>query len=142
MVLITLISKFTMLRLPPFLEVVRVAQPPLPGETRLDGNVGAFGVAHGVLVRLGLHQGAEFLEQLLGHRAGLETFDAGERIVVPTLHALGEGRLTRAIAAKADGAKVVNADIQSFQAVGAKVRDKYTAKNPLIKAFYDQAKGL
>lgn len=44
--------------------------------------------------------------------------------------------------AKADGAKVVNADIQSFQAVGAKVRDKYTAKNPLIKAFYDQAKGL
>ncbi|MDX9844624.1 MAG: TRAP transporter substrate-binding protein [Aquabacterium sp.] len=44
--------------------------------------------------------------------------------------------------AKADGAKVVNADIKSFQAVGAKVRDKYTAKNPLIKAFYDQAKGL
>ncbi len=44
--------------------------------------------------------------------------------------------------AKADGAKVVNADLQSFQAVGAKVRDKYTAKNPLIKAFYDQAKGL
>lgn len=44
--------------------------------------------------------------------------------------------------AKADGAKVVDADFQSFQAVGAKVRDKYTAKNPLIKAFYDQAKGL
>lgn len=44
--------------------------------------------------------------------------------------------------AKADGAKVVDADLQSFQAVGAKVRDKYTAKNPLIKAFYDQAKGL
>ena len=44
--------------------------------------------------------------------------------------------------AKVDGAKVVNADLKSFQAVGAKVRDQYTAKNPLIKAFYDQAKGL
>ena len=44
--------------------------------------------------------------------------------------------------AKADGAKVVNADIKSFQAVGAQVRDKYTAKNPLIKAFYQQAKDL
>lgn len=44
--------------------------------------------------------------------------------------------------AKADGAKVVNADIKSFQAVGAKVRDQYTAKNPLIADFYKQAKDL
>jgi TRAP-type C4-dicarboxylate transport system substrate-binding protein len=44
--------------------------------------------------------------------------------------------------AKADGAKVVNADLKSFQAVGAKVRDQYTAKNPLIGAFYKQAKDL
>jgi len=45
--------------------------------------------------------------------------------------------------AKADGAKVVeNADIKSFQAVGAKIRDKYTAKNPLIADFYKQAKDL
>lgn len=44
--------------------------------------------------------------------------------------------------AKADGAKVVNADIRSFQAVGGQVRDKYTAKNPLIADFYKQAQGL
>lgn len=44
--------------------------------------------------------------------------------------------------AKADGAKVVNADLKSFQAVGAKVRDQYTAKNPLIADFYKQAKDL
>jgi len=44
--------------------------------------------------------------------------------------------------AKADGAKVVNADLKSFQAVGAKVRDQYTAKNPLIADFYKQSKDL
>ena len=44
--------------------------------------------------------------------------------------------------AKADGAKVVDGDLKSFQAVGAKIRDQYTAKNPLIADFYKQAKGL
>ena len=44
--------------------------------------------------------------------------------------------------AKADGAKVVNADVKSFQAVGAKIRDQYTAKNPLIADFYKQANDL
>lgn len=44
--------------------------------------------------------------------------------------------------AKADGAKVVDADIKSFQAVGGKVRDQYTAKNPLIADFYKNAKDL
>jgi TRAP-type C4-dicarboxylate transport system substrate-binding protein len=47
------------------------------------------------------------------------------------------------VKAKADGAKVVeNADIKSFQAVGAKIRDKYTARNPLIADFHKQAQGL
>ena len=44
--------------------------------------------------------------------------------------------------AKADGAKVIAFDIKSFQAVGGPVRDKYTAKNPLIADFYKQAQGL
>lgn len=44
--------------------------------------------------------------------------------------------------ARADGVKVVDADIKSFQAVGAKIRDQYTAKNPLIADFYKQAKDL
>ena len=44
--------------------------------------------------------------------------------------------------AKADGAKVVAADLKSFQAVGGKVRAQYTAKNPLIASFYQQAKDL
>ena len=44
--------------------------------------------------------------------------------------------------AKADGAKVIAFDIKSFQAVGGQVRDKYTAKNPLIADFYKQAQGL
>ncbi|MDD4999530.1 MAG: TRAP transporter substrate-binding protein [Thiomonas arsenitoxydans] len=44
--------------------------------------------------------------------------------------------------ATADGAKVIAFDIKSFQAVGGKVRDKYTAKNPLIADFYKQAKDL
>lgn len=44
--------------------------------------------------------------------------------------------------AKADGVTVVDADIDSFRAVGSTVRDRYTAKNPLIAQFYDQAKGL
>jgi TRAP-type C4-dicarboxylate transport system substrate-binding protein len=44
--------------------------------------------------------------------------------------------------ARADGAKVVDADIASFQAVGGKVRDQYVAKNPLIADFYTQAKDL
>ncbi|WP_332670497.1 hypothetical protein [Aromatoleum sp.] len=44
--------------------------------------------------------------------------------------------------AKADGAKVIAADIASFQAVGGKVRDQYIAKNPLIADFYGQAKDL
>lgn len=44
--------------------------------------------------------------------------------------------------AKADGAKVVNFDIKSFQAVGGTIRDKYTAKNQLISDFFKQAKDL
>ncbi|HRM68255.1 MAG TPA: TRAP transporter substrate-binding protein [Thauera phenylacetica] len=44
--------------------------------------------------------------------------------------------------AKADGANVVAGDMASFQAVGGKVRDQYTAKNPLIADFYRQAKDL
>ena len=44
--------------------------------------------------------------------------------------------------ARADGAKVVNADLKSFQAVGAKVREQYSAKNPLIADFYKQVKDL
>lgn len=44
--------------------------------------------------------------------------------------------------ARADGAKVVDADLKSFQAVGAKIRDQYTAKNPLIADFYKQARDL
>lgn len=44
--------------------------------------------------------------------------------------------------AKADGAKVIEADLASFRAAGAKVRDKYTAQNPLIADFYKQAQGL
>lgn len=46
------------------------------------------------------------------------------------------------VKAKTDGAKVVDADLKSFQTVGGKVRDQYTAKNPLIADFYKQAKGL
>lgn len=46
------------------------------------------------------------------------------------------------VKAKADGARVVNADIASFQKVAGPIRDKYTAKNPLIADFYQQAKGL
>lgn len=41
--------------------------------------------------------------------------------------------------AKADGIKVVEADIAAFQAVASKVRDKYIASNPLIADFYKQA---
>jgi TRAP-type C4-dicarboxylate transport system substrate-binding protein len=44
--------------------------------------------------------------------------------------------------AKADGAKVIDADLASFQAVGAQVRDKYAAKNPLIADFQKQSQGL
>lgn len=44
--------------------------------------------------------------------------------------------------AKADGVKVVDFDAKAFQALGAGVRDKYTAKNPLIADFHKQAKGL
>lgn len=44
--------------------------------------------------------------------------------------------------AKADGAKVVDADLKSFQAVGAQIRDQYTAKNPLVADFYKQANDL
>ncbi|MBS0507991.1 MAG: TRAP transporter substrate-binding protein DctP, partial [Proteobacteria bacterium] len=41
--------------------------------------------------------------------------------------------------AQADGAKVVPADLASFQAVGAQVRAKYTAQNPLVNDFFQQA---
>ena len=58
---------------------LRVADEPLFAETRFDRHVGAFGVAHGVLVGLGLHQGAELFEEFFGQHAGLETFDARER---------------------------------------------------------------
>lgn len=44
--------------------------------------------------------------------------------------------------AKADGVKVVDFDVKSFQAVAAPVRDKYIAKNPLIADFYQQSKDL
>ena len=44
--------------------------------------------------------------------------------------------------ARADGAKVVAAELASFQAVGGKVRDQYIARNPLIADFYSQARGL
>ncbi len=46
------------------------------------------------------------------------------------------------VKAKAEGAKVVSFDIKSFQTVGGTIRDKYTAKNPLIADFYKQAKDL
>lgn len=46
------------------------------------------------------------------------------------------------VKAKADGAQVVNADLASFAKVAAPIRDKYTAKNPLIAQFHEQAKGL
>ena len=41
---------------------------------------------------------------------------------------------------RADGAKVVQADLASFQAVGAQVREKYVAGNPLVAAFFQQAR--
>jgi len=44
--------------------------------------------------------------------------------------------------ATSDGATVVEADLESFQAVGQSVRDKYTGQNPLIAEFYIQASGL
>jgi len=44
--------------------------------------------------------------------------------------------------ARADGAKIVDADSKSFQAVATGVRDKYTAKNPLIADFSKQARDL
>jgi TRAP-type C4-dicarboxylate transport system substrate-binding protein len=44
--------------------------------------------------------------------------------------------------ATADGAKVIPFDLKSFQSVAAKVRDKYTAQNPLIADFYKQSKDL
>lgn len=44
--------------------------------------------------------------------------------------------------ARADGAKVVDADIESFRKMGGQVRDKYIAKNPLIGDFYRQVQGL
>lgn len=40
---------------------------------------------------------------------------------------------------RADGAKVVQADLASFQAVGAQVRTKYIAGNPLVAEFFQQA---
>ena len=46
------------------------------------------------------------------------------------------------VTAKADGAKVVDADLKAFEAVGKQIRDKYTAKNPLIADFYKQASAL
>lgn len=44
--------------------------------------------------------------------------------------------------AKADGAKVIDVDLPAFEALAAPIRDKYMAQNPLIAAFYKQAKGL
>ncbi|HXH02297.1 MAG TPA: TRAP transporter substrate-binding protein [Candidatus Competibacteraceae bacterium] len=44
--------------------------------------------------------------------------------------------------AKADGTQVIDADLAAFQAVGSQMRDKYTAKNPLIADFYKQVQGL
>ncbi len=42
--------------------------------------------------------------------------------------------------ARADGAQVVNADLQAFEAAGAQVREKYLSRNPLIAQFYTQAR--
>ena len=56
----------------------RIAEPPLPGEARLDGHVGAFGVADVVLVGLLLHEGAAGLQELDGALAAGETVHAGE----------------------------------------------------------------
>ena len=99
---------------------LRVADEPLFAEARLDRHVGAFGVAHGVLVRLGLHQGAEFLEQLLGHRAGLETLDAGERTRVGVHRAVGVHHVVdRQIVTLADvevGAVMGRGDLQHARA--------------------------
>lgn len=44
--------------------------------------------------------------------------------------------------ATADGAKVVDADLKAFEAVGGQIRDKYMARNPLIADFYKQSKAL
>lgn len=44
--------------------------------------------------------------------------------------------------AKADGAKVVEADLSGFRKVGEQIRARYTAKNPLIADFQKQASGL
>lgn len=44
--------------------------------------------------------------------------------------------------ARADGAKVVDADLTSFHKTAAQVRDKYTARNPLIADFHRQVQGL
>lgn len=44
--------------------------------------------------------------------------------------------------ARADGARVIQADVASFQAVADKVREQYIARNPLIADFYSQAKAL
>ena len=99
---------------------LRVADEPLFAETRFDRHIGAFGVAHGVLVGLGLHQGAEFLEQLLGHRAGLETFDAGERTRVSVHRTVGIHHVDdREVVALADievGAVVGRGDLQHARA--------------------------
>jgi len=68
---------------------LRVADEPLLAEAGLDRHVGAFGEADGVLVRFGLHQGAEFFEEFLGGVAGLEPLEAGERAGVGVHRAVG-----------------------------------------------------
>jgi TRAP-type transport system periplasmic protein len=44
--------------------------------------------------------------------------------------------------ALADGVTLVEADLAAFQALGARVREKYMAQNPLITEFHDQAGAL
>ena len=62
--------------------------------------------------------------------------------VVAITGGIGSGKTTVANHFAELGIEVVDADIKSFQAVGAKVRDQYTAKNPLIADFFKQAKDL
>ena len=44
--------------------------------------------------------------------------------------------------ARADGTKIIDFDAEAFRAVAQGVRDAYTARNPLIGTFYQQAKDL
>ena len=81
----------------------------------------------------------ERLRALLAEHPGIEVVAEAEKAGYQTAI---DAEVSNLAKAKADGAKVVDADIKSVQAVGAKVRDQYTAKNPLIADFFKQAKDL